>query len=263
MIEAAFSLPPVWKSVESIIRLPFSINARSICVIARAEVARYILVLEVVLFGTNVWAGELPARGPLDTLWEQQMLESKSNTVVAIELKEGKIVRLELPAKESVEYSRGMPESTGFGSPGVSIMQLGEGFWGNGGWVLKGGLLGIATDGPSAFELHGKAVVHRQPYFPFPFHRTIPHDTGYEFFLLHRHPGFPDVTIVGKWTFTPQQVDLKPQNVGPPDVEVHATLRYDPSAKIATVTITGVTSAIEENINVSTYTSASLLPVKK
>lgn len=231
--------------------------------IARAEVARYILVLEVVLSGASVWAGELPARGPLDILWEQQMLDGKSNTAVAIELVEGKIVRSELPAKESIEYSRGTPESAGLGSPGVSVMQLGEGFWGNGGWVLKGGLLGIATDGPSAFELHGKAVVHRQSYFPFPFHRTIPHDTGYDFFLLHRHPGFPNATIVRKWKFTPQQVDLKPQHVGPPDVDVHGTLRYDASAKNAIITITGFTSAIEENINVSTYTSASLLPVKK
>ena len=38
MIDAAFSLPPVRKSVESIIRLLCSINARGACVIARSDI---------------------------------------------------------------------------------------------------------------------------------------------------------------------------------------------------------------------------------
>jgi hypothetical protein len=222
-----------------------------------------VLISATMLGVTNSRAGELPPREPLDALWEQHMLEGKINTAVAIQLKDGQVFKSEFPAKRPIEYSRGMPESAGFGTSGITVMQLGEGFWGNGGWVLEGGLLGIASDGLSTIELHGKAVVHRQPYFPFPFHRWIPHDTGYDFFLLHRQDGIPNATVLRKWTFMPQEVVLKPQKVGPPDPEVHATLRYDASAKIATVTITGLTSLVEENVNVPSYTSSSLPPAHR
>lgn len=228
----------------------------------RTVTGALVLISTSILGVANLGAGELPPREPLDTLWEQHMLEGKINTAVAIQLKDGKVLKSEIPAKESIEYSRGVPESAGLGIPGVSVMQLGEGFWGNGGWVLEGGLLGIAIDGGATFELHGKAIVHRYPYFPFPFHRTIPHDTGYDFFLLHREAGIPTATVVRKWTFTPQHVELKLQEVGPPEAEVHATLRYDATAKNATVTITGVTSPIEDKIDVSAYTSLFRPPVQ-
>src|SRR5947208_1424815 len=69
---------------------------------------------------------------------------------------------------------------------GIQVVELGHGFWGNGGWVLTGGLLRRCVDGASTFELYGKAVIREFPHFPFPFHQAIPHETGFEFFLLHR-----------------------------------------------------------------------------
>jgi hypothetical protein len=197
---------------------------------------------------STIHAGELPSREPLDALWEQHMLEGKIDRSVAIQIKDGVVIKSELPAKEPIEYSRGAPESAGLGSPGVSVMQLGEGFWGNGGWVLKGGVLGMASSGNSKLELHGKAIVHRQPYFPFPPHRTTPHQTGYDFFLISRDSSSSKATIVRKWSFTPQQVELKPQKNGPPEEDVRGTLHYDDVEKVAKIVIVGLKNPLEQSI---------------
>ena len=51
----------------------------------------------------------------------------------------------------------------------IFVMKLGEGFFGNGGWVLRGGLLNRITTGPDTImEFYVKVIVRRFPYFPFP-----------------------------------------------------------------------------------------------
>lgn len=198
-----------------------------------------------------VEAGELPAREPLDALWEQSMLEGKPNTAIAISIEDGQTHKSEFSRKEGPEPWRESPELAGFGALGVTAVQYGEGFWGNGGWVLTGGLLGRTKEGSSMIELYGKAVIHVLPYFPFPFHRDKPHETGYEFFLLQREAGSPKATVLKKWIFAPQEVVLKPQSVGPPREDVRATLEYDDTAQQAMVTITGLTRPFKESVAVS------------
>lgn len=140
-------------------------------------------LLSLTVRGSSLWAGDLPPRDSLDELWDHHMLAGSGNAkYVVIEVKDGQIQKGELPATFPISYARGAPESAGFNAPGITVVQYGEGFWENGGWILKGGLLGIAKEGSSTIELHGKAVIHQLPYFPFPFHRLKPHKTGYEFF---------------------------------------------------------------------------------
>lgn len=88
------------------------------------------------------------------------------------------------------------------GSRAISVMKLGEGLWGNGGWILRGGLLGLAREGDSMVELYGKAI-------ELPFHRDPLRATSYEFFLLHRKPSSPvATTVVGLRRPMEDQVNL-------------------------------------------------------
>lgn len=218
------------------------------------KISLIVLVLLFPILGISVVeAGELPAREPLDALWEQSMLEGKPNTAIAISIENGQTYKSEFSEKEGPEPWRKSPELARFGARGVAAVQYGEGFWGNGGWVLEGGLLGRTKEGSSTIELYGKAVIHVLPYFPFPFHRDIPHETGYEFFLLQREAGSPKATVLKKWILTPQEVVLKPQSVGPPREDVRATLEYDGIAQQAVVTITGLTRPFKESVAVSNH----------
>lgn len=197
-----------------------------------------------------VEAGELLAREPLDALWEQSMGEGDVNTSVHIEIRDGIFHKSVRPAKEPSGPGPRRPAHVGYENRNITVLQYGEGFWGNGGWVLDGGLVGRAKEGASTIELYGKAIRHRFPYFPFPFHRLEPHETSFEFFLLQREAGSPKATILKKWIFTPQEV----VKIGPPGVDaddVQATLEYDHTVKQATVTITGLTHLFKESVVVS------------
>jgi hypothetical protein len=200
-----------------------------------------------------VEAGELPAREPLDVLWEHNMLEGDANTSVHIEIRGEIFHKSERPAKEPSGSWKGGPWNTLFNeSRNITVAQYGEGFWGNGGWVLEGGLVGRAKAGSSTIELYGKAVVHQLPYTQFLIDRDTPRESGgYEFYLLQRGGSCPSAPIVRKWTVPPQEVALKPQSVGPPTEDIRATLEYDDTAKRATVTITGLTRSFKESIAVS------------
>ncbi|MBX3318418.1 MAG: hypothetical protein KF890_00925 [Nitrospira sp.] len=211
------------------------------------------LSLAQMLLGASILeAGELPNREPLDVLWEQSMLEGKPNTNIAIQIEDGQTRKSEFSIKERPESWRRSPEGAGFKSQGITAVQYGEGFWENGGWELVGGLLGRAKEGSSTIELYGKAVIHRLPYFPFPFlHRDKPRETGYEFFLLQREAGSPQASIVRKWTFPPQEVVLKHERFGPMYEDVRAIFEYNDTTQRATVTITGLTRPFKESVGMS------------
>ena len=213
-----------------------------------------VLVLICPILGiAAVEAGELPAREPLDALWEQHMREGDAHTSVHIAIIDGRFHKSERAAEELLSPWPRTPEAAESYSRGIMVVQYGEGFLGNGGWVLTGGLLGRAKEGSTIIELYGKAVMHQLPYFPFPFHRLTPDETGFEFFLLQREGGCPSATIVRKWTISPQEVALKPQRVGPPEEDVRATLEYDDTTQQATVTITGLTRPFKESVVVSKH----------
>lgn len=201
-------------------------------------------------------------REPLDKIWEDHMLEGKSSSI-HIEIKKGTISQLERHPSET----RTVPATTAamlFLDPyGIIVRQLGEGFWGNGGWVLEGGRLDQAVDGNSIIQLYVKVVQYLHSYFRFPFERDAPTDTGYEFFLLHREKDVPGATIVKKWTFLPQDVVLRENPHQPltnPDSNVRAFLAYEPSSRTATVKITVLTRPIDERVDLSPYIQSTSPP---
>jgi|GraSoiStandDraft_55_1057291.scaffolds.fasta_scaffold43838_1 hypothetical protein len=126
--------------------------------------------------------------------------------------------------------------------------ELGEGIFRNGGWVIVGGLLGLASEGSSTFELYGKAMERRFPYFGFPFDRDPLHETSYELLLLHRRLGDSVATALRRWSFDADQVAEKQPH---PYEGVRATLRYDPATQMATVPIVGLRRPVEDQVNLT------------
>lgn len=204
-------------------------------------------------------------REPLDKIWEDYMLEGNSSSI-HIEIKKGTISKLERHPRERRTFTTVTATTAAmlFLDPyGIIVRELGEGFWGNGGWVLQGGRLDQAGDENSIIQLYVKVVEYRHSYFPFPFERDAPTDTGYEFFLLHRKKDIPGATIVRKWTFLPQDVVLRENPHQPltnPDSNVQAFLSYEPSSRIAMVKITGLTRPIEERVDLSPYIQSTSPP---
>ena len=227
------------------------------------QISIIILVLLFPILGmSTVEAGELPAREPLDVLWEQSMLEGDANTSVQIEIRGGIFHKSVGPAKEPSGFWRGGRWNTVFNeSRNIMVAQYGEGFWGNGGWVLQGGLVGRVTEGSSTIELYGKAVEHQLPYTQFLIDRDTPHESGgYEFYLLQREGGCPRAIIVRKWTVSPQEVVLKPQRGVPSREDVQAIFDYKGPAKLVTVTITGLTRPFKESVAISEESVPSACP---
>ena len=222
-----------------------------------------VIAVAAIFAGTIAHASML--REPLDKIWEDYMLEGNSSSI-HIEIKKGTISKLERHPRERSTYTT--VTATGaemlFLDPyGIIVRELGEGFWGNGGWVLQGGRLDQAGDGNSIIQLYVKAVDHRHSFFQFPFERDAPTDTGYEFFLLHRKKDIPGATIVRKWIFLPQGVVLRDSPHKPfvnPDSNVQAFLSYEPSIRTATIKITGLTRSIEERVDLSPYIQSTSPP---
>src|SRR5262249_47631572 len=198
-----------------------------------------VIVLAVVMALSTSSEGSPPAA--LGTLWEQSMLEGRS---VTIALRNSHTEIVENQSSESFEYARGRPETAVWTTRGIVVTRLGEGFWRNGGWVLEGGLLGQAITDSSIIELYGKAIVRRLSYVPFPFHREIPHETGYEFFLLDRRPG-ARATVLRRWSFYSAEVMVKKESTGGLYEDVRGLLKYDEATRSVTITITGLTRPFE------------------
>jgi hypothetical protein len=176
------------------------------------------------------------------------MIEGRS-VVMAIE-KSGTRTT-EYQSRRPFNYAGGRPETAGWTERGITVRRLGEGFWGNGGWVLEGGLLDMAMSGSTAIELYGKAVIRRSPYIPFPFHRPIPNETGYEFFLLLRPARDAVASIIRRWEFGPDEVVVESRSLGETLTEVKAALVYDAESQVATVTIDGLKRPFIEQVGLA------------
>jgi hypothetical protein len=186
-------------------------------------------------------AGEPQQPLSLDTLWEKHMMEG-TFVVMRLEDSRGSIVEINPKSVDPTEVDQIYGPNF---SHSISIMKLGEGLFGNGGWVLSGGLLGRVRHGLSTFELYVKEVGRRFSHIPFPPHRDIPKEVGYEFFLLRRSAESQDAIIIRKWVFKPASVK------NPSDPFVQANLRYDKTTRIATLEITGLKEPFEERIDLS------------
>lgn len=192
------------------------------------------------------------SRAALDAIWQRYMLEGTAATVTVHDSDIAAAQRPPLPdeAVQSRAFEIGItPEHAALAGHGITVTRLGEGFWGNGGWILKGGLLGRADHGASVIELYGKAVVRQHAHLPLPLHRPVPHDSGYEFFLLLRRIDPRSVTIVRRWVFDPQEVAVQHLSDGGTMERVEATLRYAATTRTATVTITGLARPFEVQVD--------------
>jgi len=174
-----------------------------------------------------------------------------AGTQIIAEFRKGKVRTDDFVPSKSFESAHGHPESAALTRNGIQVAELGHGFWGNGGWAMTGGLLRRGGEGASVFELYGKAVVRRFSYFPFPFHRAIPHETGYEFFLLHRRDGVPDATVIREWAFPADAVATRDAGHGIIVEDVKAYLDYDPRTHKATVAVQGLKQPFEEEIDLT------------
>jgi hypothetical protein len=214
------------------------------------------LAVAVVVVLSGPVRAEPSTHAPLDVLWEQYMLEGRLSKIT-IALRDSRVDLAESASSASFEFARGHPESAAFNSYGISVMRLGEGIWGNAGWVVTGGLLSRTTQDARIVELYGKAVVRRFAYFPFPFHREIPHETGYDFFLLLRQPGTSGARVIRKWTFMPNEVLVKRETTAAPPEYVRGVLRYDAGSRVATVTISGLKHPFDERVDLSSALDAA------
>ena len=192
--------------------------------------------------------GEPPPRAPLDALWEKHMLEG---TFVFIEVHKSKITAREKHPPPTVDPKDDEPTFGVLMSHPISVSELGEGLFGNGGWILQGGLLRRINDDSSTIELYGKRVVRQFPHFRILPHRDPPMEVGYEFFLLRRKPGTTRAVIIRQWTFLPDEVVLKDVGHGGRYPNVRCILQYDATTRNATVTVTGLKRPFEERIDLS------------
>ena len=219
--------------------------------VSRRARAIFVLALGIAVGPAIACASSEPSsRAPLDARWDQFMREGRAVGMVFGNSETG------VPEYHSSEWSEdagGRPEAAAWTkSRTIAVARMDQGFWKkNGGWELVGGLLGRASADSSTVELYGKAAVRVFPHFPFPFHRDIPHETGYEFFLLLREPGVPLATIVRRWAFEPNEVVVNHESTGGTSENVRAMLLYDESARTATVTITGLKRPFADRVDLS------------
>ena len=143
---------------------------------------------------------------------------------------------------------------------GINVNKTGEGFWGNGGCSLLGGLLDEVSFGPSCIQLYVKVVEHHHSHFivPFLFHRNHPIDTGYEFLLLHRKQGIPGAQIIRTWVFPPDEVVLEADGHGGTDSDVRASLHYDSTSHVATLRVRGLKKPIQEHVDLTSELAGTL-----
>jgi len=204
---------------------------------------RWILGLLIIVLAL-VWVifdREPPPRTFLDNFWEKHMVEG---TFVIADFEAGHLTSAQVVPPLSIKPKEDQPIIGYLMSHPISIQQLGEGLFANGGWVLHGGLLRRIRDGLATYELYGKAVDRQFPHIPFPIHSDPPRERGYEFFLTYKRAGELKATIIRKWSFSVNEVAIE-------DYRIRGKLHYEPTTRIATATFTGFNKAIEERIDLS------------
>ena len=197
-------------------------------------------------------AGE-PTPADLRKTWERHMLEGKSSAVGVTVTGSTISISESRPKKRLSEVKNDLPVMLYLEPYGINVQQRGEGFWGNGGWYLLGGLLDEVSVGSSLIQLYAEIVEHHHSYFPVPFlwHRDEPIDTGYEFFLLHRKQGISGAKIIRTWVIPPDEIVLIDVGHGGAYPDVRAGFHYDSTSRTATVRVSGLKNPIEERVDLT------------
>jgi len=119
--------------------------------------------------------------------------------------------------------------------------------------MLTGGPLAVAPTPEFTIELFGKTIVRTAVHVPSGMlHRDPPTETGYEFFLLRRSQATGAATIIRRWVVQPADVVKNPS--GYPRAE--AVLKYDASAQVAAVSVTGLKQPVNDRVDVSASRAA-------
>jgi hypothetical protein len=177
----------------------------------------------------------------LDRIWNEHMIEGKAALIILDKSSEatqelGTISRLPDGRLKASHVST------------IVVRRVGKGIWTNGGWILRGGLAGEVQLGSVTFELFGKEVIRRIPYFPFPFHRDPPHKSGCEFFLVRREQRAARGTVVGKWVFLPKDVKLNEYG----STDISATMTREPGSEaILVIAVRGLQNPFVQRIDLS------------
>jgi len=165
----------------------------------------------------------------LDSLWKKYMLDG-AFVIVSIEDNKPSI-RMENPSKSADPYEEEITFPTLMSHP-ISVLQLGEGIFGNGGWALDGGMLRRVRDRDFTIELYGKRIARRYSYVPFPPDRNPPEDRSYEVFLLRRD-SVGHATLLREWKFPASTVIQK----NPTQTRIKIEFQYEKIQGIATINI--------------------------
>jgi hypothetical protein len=187
-------------------------------------------------------------REALDAIWDEHMLTGSSVRVFW----EASGPQIRTPANLGFPVRPDdLVETAAWNRRGIEIQWLREGFWRNGGWVVRGGLLDSVPIDGKVLELYGKATSRRASYFPFRLDPWLPDSTDYEFFLLHR-VGVPRAHLLRQWRFGPEDVDLIPVSSEQKRARaVKGSMRFDPAARSVTVIIIGLKQRFEESMALS------------
>ena len=201
-----------------------------------------------------------PTPPDLNKLWEQQMLEGKPSRVYVTV--QGSTIEIseDSPKKTLTTVKMDSPRWLSSEPYSINVNKTGEGFWGDRGWSLRGGLLDEVSVGSSRIQLYAKIVERNLWYVPIPFfwHRDHPVETGYDFFLLHRKQGIPGAQIIRTWVFPPDEVVLEADGHGGTDSDVRASLHYDTSSRVATLRVRGLKKPMEEHVDLTSELESAL-----
>jgi hypothetical protein len=199
-----------------------------------------------------------PERAPLDKIWEDWMLSGKSGHWV-----NGSELPWPMAMADRIASS---PNGARLTKYAIRVEFRGQ--YGQGSWILTGGLIGRADLGNATVELFGKEIVREH----WPGQVKLDEDYRYDFYLVVRQRSTGHASVVRRWVFPPEQVALavKPETaarireLAPSEEEavkrikqqrshylVAARLQIDPAGPTAIVTILGMVQPMEERADLS------------
>ncbi len=205
-------------------------------------------------------SAEVVTRASLDAIWDEHMLAGSSVRFFW----EASGPQMRTPANLGFPVTPNtLVEAASLNRRGIEIQWLREGFWRNGGWVVRGGLLDSVQMGDAILELYGKSTTRRAPYFPVRLDPWLPETTEYEFFLLQRL-GSPCALTLRTWRFGSEDVDAVPVSSGQKRPRgVMGRMTSDAPARSIAVIITGLKQPFSESTALSERSSSNQAPKER
>lgn len=203
-----------------------------------------------------------PPREPLDELWKRWMLEGYYGR-----WKDGREMRKDPSGRDTIHT---YPEGASRTQYGIEVSETRST---NAGWQLEGGLIARISVSDRSIELFARETtrVHGPTYTA-----AVGRDHTYDFFLVGRPGTSNSGKLLKQWHFTPKELAMTGDPVDPAifqrstrsqraDIEgilnpprgayprhfIDGYLDFDPTTKIATVTITGLKRPFQDRVDLS------------